>query len=441
MYESAKNIVKKLQQNNFCAYFVGGWVRNKLLGRPSKDIDIATDATPEEIKKIFNHYHEVGVSFGVVNVIAHSGDCFEVATLREEDEYLDGRHPEEIRYTNDIKKDAMRRDFTVNAMFFDPISEQYFDFYNGMNDLKRGVLNTVGDPMNRFSEDALRILRAVRFAVEYNLTIEQQVIEAIISLKNRLNMLSVERIREELNKMLLGKNPERAFRLLAEYQLLEVILPEVDVLRGIEQNPIYHPEGDVFEHTMLMLRHFTLKNHDLAWSILLHDVGKKTTQEFTDEGNVHFYCHEVDSAEIAQKILERLKFSKQSSKIIIKAVGDHMRYAHVDKMRKAKWRRILDYEYFPLELELHRIDCLSSNRLMGNYNLLLQRYRECDENDEVKISPFLGGKDLIALGFKPGKIFKDILNKVTEMQLEEVVKSKEDALDYVRKNFLEKLGN
>ena len=434
MFKSAVGIVKKLQQNNFHAFFVGGCVRNKLLGKPSKDIDIATNATPEDIKKIFNHYHEVGVSFGVVNVLADSGECFEVATLREENEYIDGRHPEEIIYTNDIKKDAMRRDFTINAIFFDPITEKYFDFYDGMNDLKRGLLNTVGDPQKRFTEDALRILRAVRFAVEYDLRVSQKVVEAIISLRNRLNMLSVERIREELNKMLLGKNPERAFRLLAEYELLSVILPEVDCLRGIEQNPIYHPEGDVFEHTMLMLKHFTLKNIDLAWSILLHDVGKKITQEFSDDG-VHFYCHEVESVEIARQVLERLKFSKNSIKIIVKAVGDHMRYAHVDKMRKAKWRRILDYEYFPLELELHRIDCLSSNRLMGNYNLLLKRYRECDEKDEVKILPLLNGKDLLALGFKPGKIFKEILNKVTELQLEEVLVTKEDALTYVKENF------
>ena len=435
MQKSALKIVKKLQQNNFQAYFVGGYVRNKLLGKPCKDIDIATNATPEEIIKIFDHYHEVGISFGVVNVIADSGENFEIATLREEDNYVDGRHPEEIRYTNDIKKDAKRRDFTVNAMYFDPVNNEYYDFYNGQNDLHSGLLKTVDDPVKRFTEDALRILRAIRFSVEYNLKITAEVGDAIILLKDSLNKLSVERIREELNKMLLGYAPEKAFRLLVKYQLLDIILPEVAELQGVEQHPTYHPEGDVFEHTMLMLNHFHLNNINLAWAILLHDIGKKKTKSYGDDGYVHFYCHEVESAELAQQILQRLKFSKKSSKIIVKAVADHMRYAHIDKMKKAKWRRILDYEYFPLELELHRIDCISSNGLMGNYNLLLERYRECDENDEVKIAPLINGKDLINLGFKPGVIFKEIIEKITEKQLNELISSKNEAIKFIEENY------
>ncbi|UDQ98545.1 CCA tRNA nucleotidyltransferase [Lentisphaerota bacterium WC36G] len=436
MYSDAIKIIKKLQQQNFKAYFVGGYVRNTILGKSVKDIDIATSATTDEIKKIFSHYHEIGASFGVINIVTDSGQCFEVATLREEDNYFDGRHPEKIIYTSEPLHDAKRRDFTVNAMFYDPVKDEYLDFFNGMKDLKAGILDSVGDPKKRFSEDALRILRAVRFAVEYDFSISNRVTLAIKESAKLLTKLSAERIREELTKMLLERNPERAFRLMQKYHILTEILPEVAVLEGVDQHPDFHPEGDVFEHTMLMLRHFTLANSNLAWAILLHDVGKKTKQSYSEDGRVRFYCHEVESGLIAKKVLKRLKFSKLDSKIIIKAVSDHMRYAHVDQMRKSKWRKIIDYEYFPLELELHRIDCISSNGLMGNYNLLLQRYRECDELDEVKIEPIVNGKDLIALGFKPGVIFKKILNDVNEQYLDGNITSKDEAIKFIKNNFI-----
>lgn len=430
VFIAACEIVRKLKDAGFKAFFVGGAVRDMLLGKTPADIDIATSALPEQTATLFLRSHQVGASFGVT-VVTIGKYNFEVATLREEREYADGRHPEILTYTDDHYLDANRRDFTINSMFYDPYSDEIFDFFDGTKDLANGYLRCVGEPMVRFQEDYLRMLRAVRFAARFGLHIDPAIIRAIGNLKEKVLKLSAERIRNELNTMLTGPHPAAAVKLLDELHLLELILPEVSALRGVEQPPQFHPEGDVFTHTMLMLEHMKYPSIELAWSVLLHDVGKPRAYSTGADGSIHFYGHENFGAGMANNIMTRFRFSTAETENVVNAVKNHMRFAVVNKMRKSNLARLMAAPGFKIELELHRLDALCSNRLMNNFVFLLDKIAE--SGGEVSLPPpLLNGRDLIAIGFKPGpKIGKTLLT-IQNLQLEGKISDRESALKIAR---------
>jgi poly(A) polymerase len=428
-FDAATDIAKILQNAGFAAFFVGGAVRDMLLGHAPKDIDLATSATTGQVEALFQDCQTVGACFGVM-LVRHHGHQFEVATFRLERNYLDGRRPEDISYTDDPEIDARRRDFTVNAMFYDPAADKTLDFFGGQDDLRRGIIRTVGDPSERFSEDYLRMLRAVRFASKLNFTLEKATAAAIKNYAGDTAKLAAERIREELDLMLTGPAPARAVKLLFELDILAAILPEVAAMDGVEQPEKYHPEGDVMVHTLLMLDYMKLSTPELAWSILLHDVGKPVTRFIDENGTARFFGHETVGAEMTEHIMDKLRHSKEMTAAVSHAVRNHMRFAHVDKMRTAKWRRMMSEEMFPMELELHRIDCMASHGKVDNYLLLLDRLSETGGETELP-PPLLNGRDLIAVGLKPGPYFGEILRAVGDLQLSGELNSKDDALKYL----------
>mgnify|MGYP001362874513 CR=1 FL=1 len=431
-YQSAAEIVAVLQAAEFKAFFVGGSVRDKLLGIVPKDIDIASNAKPEQVAAIFPDCKMVGACFGV-SLVKHKSVSFEVAALRQERNYLDGRRPEEVTYTDDPETDACRRDFTINAMFYDPVADKVLDFFGGREDLKLGLVRTVGNPDERFSEDYLRMLRAVRFASRLNFDIEPETASAIKRHAAKTAKLAPERVKEELDRMLLGPAPSRAVKLLFELDILAAVLPEVAAMHGVEQPEEFHPEGDVLTHTLLMLDHMKLPTPALAWSILLHDVAKPATRFIDDDGRARFFGHEEQGAKMAEKIMLRLRHSGDLTDTVSHAVRNHMRFAHVDKMRTAKWRRLIGEENFATELELHRIDCMGSHGKIDNYLLLLDRLSEIGSEPELP-RPFITGRDLIAAGLKPGPGFGKILNEITDLQLAGDLKTRDDALAYLQQN-------
>jgi poly(A) polymerase len=430
-FETAAEIVRKLRDAGFAAYFAGGAVRDMLLGITPSDIDIATAATPQTVAAIFPHHHPVGAEFGII-IVVESDFTFEVATFREEDDYRDGRHPEQISYTESPRLDAMRRDFTINGMFYDPLSGEIIDWVGGKEDLTRGILRTIGTPERRFNEDYLRMLRAVRFSVRFGFILDASTAAAITSFKENAKKLSSERIRNELNLMLTGNAPEHAFRLLQRLGLLAVILPEVATLQGIEQPAEFHPEGDVFEHTMLMLSHMALPSVELGWSILLHDAGKQDTRTIGEDGVAHFYCHEEASAAIAENCLKRLKFSRAETSVIVNAVANHMRFAMVPQMRSAKIKRLLAEPDFSLQLELHRIDCIACHRKFDSFIFLLDKLSETDGCTQLP-EPLITGADLLTLGYQPGPGIGKILKEISEMQLSGTLTSKPEAIEYAKR--------
>lgn len=438
LFLAAEQVIDTLCLAGYQAYIVGGAVRDLLMGTKPKDIDIVTDALPEQVTKLFPRCHPIGADFGIITVVIDRY-TFEVATMREEREYLDGRRPECVIYTDNAELDAARRDFTINGMFYDPRQEVLFDFNNGLRDLQRGIIRTIGAANERFSEDYLRMLRCVRFANRFNFVLHSDIPPAINQLSRQLNKLSVERIRDELNGMLTGPNPAVGLQMLHELGMLEIVLPEVAALAGVTQPEKYHPEGDVMVHTLLMLNHMQLPSIKLAWSILLHDIGKPQAKSLGDDGVEHFYCHEQIGAPIARNIMQRFKFASEISDAVVDAVRNHMKFASVDKMRHAKWRRMLAEPNFPLELELHRVDCISSHAMLNNYVLMLDRI--ADLAGEVKIpKPLLTGQDLINLGMTPGPKFKTILTNITDLQLAGKLNSRSAALAYLSSDPSENIG-
>ena len=431
MFSAAAGIVAELRNAGFEAYIVGGAVRDLCLGKLPKDYDITTNAVPAEIMKLFPRSIPLGASFGVVTVVADSMN-FEVATFREERDYEDGRRPETLRFSKTPQEDVARRDFTINAMLLDPEKEILIDCTGGYDDLRRGVLRTIGDPVVRFSEDYLRMLRAIRFAVRLQLELDKTAMSAIRELAHKLRFLSSERVRDEFTRILCGPMPDRAFRLAAELGILKVLLPEIDAMRGVEQPPEFHPEGDVFEHTMLMLSHIAYPSPELGWSVLLHDVGKPSCRGVREDGRVHFFSHEEKGAEMAETILRRLKMPYRMMENITAAVRNHIRFAQVDKMRTAKWRRLIAGQNFPLELELHRIDCISCHGKLDNYLLLLDRMHQLESSHTDAVpKPFLTGADILALGVLPGPKVGFLLKYAADLQLDGIVSTKEEALKAV----------
>lgn len=433
IFEGAKNIIAEIRSCTRNAYIVGGAIRNLLLNKQVKDIDIVSNCDIKTILQIFPEAELVGAAFGVV-LVKNSGFTYEIAACREERQYMDGRHPQEIKFTDSFEVDSLRRDFTVNAMLFDVFEEKVIDFHNGIEDLKAGIIRTVGVPEKRFSEDYLRMLRAIRFAGSLGFEIEAETFSAIQKLSGKCSEISVERIKAELDLMLIDKNREKTMRLLLASKILSAVLPEVAMLDKLEQNPKFHPEGDVFEHTMQMLKHTVLNDLNLIWSVLLHDIGKKPT--FTcDEKGIHFYLHEVAGAEMAEKLMLRLKFSNNSIQKIKKAIANHMRFANILQMKEAKILKIIGDENFALELELNRVDCISCHEDLRSFNFLLEKVIELEGNVKLP-EPLLKGADLLQMGYKSGAIFSKILSAVYEAQLNKEISNKIEAKKFVSDNFI-----
>jgi len=429
--ERAVSIVKRLRDHGHESYLAGGCVRDMLLAKSPQDFDIATDAKPEEIRAIFEHTVPVGAQFGVMLVVLE-GQPFEVATFRHDGPYLDGRRPSEVRYGN-LKEDILRRDFTVNGMVYDPIEDHVIDFVGGRRDLERRMIRAIGAARQRFAEDRLRMIRAVRFAASLDFTIEEETFAAIKELAHAVTEISWERIGDEITRILTESGPRRGFELLDATELLRVLLPEIEALKGVEQSPEYHPEGDVFTHTLLTLSHLDAPSETLAYGCLLHDVGKPGCAR-RDGERVTFYGHSEKGAEMAVAILQRLKRSRMTWERVGYLVRNHLRHIQAPHMRLSTLKRFLGEDGIDELLKLTRIDALSANGDLQYYRFCEQKLGEL-KKDEIHPEPLLRGKDLIEMGFAPGPIFQHILKQVEEAQLGGELKDREQAREWVNRNY------
>lgn len=427
----ANAIVRRLQTAGFAAFWVGGCVRDFLLEREPGDYDIATTALPEQIEKIFPRTIPVGRKFGVM-IVVEGGHQFQVATFRAEADYRDGRHPEQVTF-GDAPADASRRDFTVNGLFFDPVKNQLHDWVGGENDLRAKIIRTIGVPAERFGEDHLRLLRAVRFAAQLGFEIEPATFAAIQTFAPIIKTISAERVRDELRKLFAPPHAARGLELLHTSGLLEHVLPELAATVSCEQSPDYHPEGSVFNHLRLMLQRLPPDADPLlSWGVLMHDIAKPLTASRDDKtGSIHFYEHEKIGADLAEKILTRLRFPNGQIEIVVAAVRHHMQFKDALKMRKSTLRRLLLRETFPLELALHRLDCLGSHRRLDVYDFLVEQARTLAQQPEIRPS-LLTGNDLIALGLQPGPELGKLLAEIREQQLSDELKTPDEARAWVR---------
>jgi len=432
--QAADRVIATLRNAGFCAVRVGGAVRDRLLGRLPDEVDVATSARPEQVCDLFPHTLTVGARFGVVIVLIDEAPV-EVATFRRDEGYSDGRRPDRVRFAR-MREDAARRDFTINALFYDPTEQVVYDFHGGLEDLRRGVIRAVGPPAARFSEDGLRLLRAVRFAAQFDFEIESSTASALVACRRMTEKVSPERVRDELTRMLTGPRPHLAVRLLADFGLLDGWLPEVSAMQGVPQPPEFHPEGDVWVHTLLMLQGLRGASPTLAWSVLLHDVGKPETIEERD-GRLRFPGHASKSAEIARSILARLRSSRRLREDVAIIVDRHMQFADVGRMRPATLRRIMARPTFPDELELHRLDCAVSHRRFDNYCRILDVMIEMQQ-EPVLPPPLLRGRDLLKMGLRPGPLIGKILKEVETRQLNGELRSREEAIHWVRRFLAEK---
>ncbi len=430
--EKAKRIVLKLKEKGYEAYLAGGCVRDQLMGRPPKDYDIATSALPEEIQAVFPHTEAVGAQFGVILVI-EEGEAFETATFRSDLSYKDGRRPEAVRFTN-AKEDALRRDFTVNGMFFDPVNGQVIDYIGGQKDLQAKVIRCIGEPEKRFDEDKLRILRAVRFSAELGFQLEPATKAAIPALASAISQVSWERIGIEMNKLLLCPLRRRGIELLDETGLLAQLLPELLAMKGCGQPPEFHPEGDVWIHTLLLMEKLENPSLELAWAALLHDVGKPATRTQAQGDRVRFNEHDIKSAEMAVEICRRFRLSNETTERIRVLIADHMRINQVEKMRVATLKRLFREEYFDDLLALHLVDCLASHGHRDLYEFCVAKKQELEKlgaEQTLKPKPLINGGDLIRMGFRPGPLFKEVLEAVETEQLEGRITEYEQARLFV----------
>ena len=464
--QHATDVVRLLRARGFQAYFNGGCVRDLLLGREPADYDVSTDATPQEVMRIFPRALAVGAQFGVVLVPAKrtttegtEGDggnatTVEVATFRSDIGYSDGRHPDEVRFTKDPREDVQRRDFTINGMLLDPLVadstifgsivpesiicsstiDGILDFVGGRDDLKAGIVRAIGEPSRRFAEDKLRMLRAVRFAARFEFTIEPATFAAIQELAPQIHQVSQERVRDELTRMLTEGHARRAFLLLDESGLLREVLPEISRMKGVEQPPQFHPEGDVFVHTLLLLDKLPAGSSEtLAWGALLHDVGKPPTFRVAPD-RIRFDGHVDVGVKMAAEICRRLRFSNDETEQILALVDNHMRFAHALQMNESTLKKFLRLPHFDEHLELHRMDVLSSNGFLDAYEYARERLASMPP-EAMRPQPLVTGDDLIAAGYAPGPRFKEILGAVEDAQLEGRVSTREAAMEMVAREF------
>ena len=433
MEKTARQICARLREHGHIAYFAGGCVRDMVRGLTPKDFDVATDAPPEVVQQIFPRTYAVGAKFGVI-VVVENGTNFEVATFRSDDIYVDGRRPRAVHFASP-EEDARRRDFTINGMFFDPVENQVIDFVGGRADLEAKMVRAIGDPVQRFAEDRLRMLRAVRFATVLDYQIDRRTWEALVSNASAILNISAERIRDELVRIFLSPNRVRGWDLLDESGLIRAILPEIEPMKGCKQPEQFHPEGDVFEHTRLMLQLLRANvSVPLVFSVILHDIAKPVTAQHDATGRIRFNEHDRIGAAMTEQIMERLRFSRAEIDATVEMVQQHMVFKDVPKMRVARLKRFMARPTFEEELELHRVDCEGSHRILDNYEFLLRK-REEFANEPIIPPPLVRGDDLIALGLKPGPKFGDILEAVETRQLEGILKTREGALEWVRREY------
>lgn len=429
MRSAAENIVRRLRAQGHEALFAGGCVRDHLRDVEPRDYDVATDALPERVAALFPGRSDlVGKSFGVV-IVREGGHAIEVATFRRDGPYLDGRHPSSVTFT-DAEEDARRRDFTVNALFWDPVSGEIRDYVGGRADLGARLLRAVGDPDKRFDEDKLRLLRAVRFAANLGFEIEGETWRALRARASEILAVSAERVRDELSRWLTGPDPARGLDLMDGSGLLAVLLPEVAAQKGVDQPPQFHPEGDVFTHVRLMLEKLRGAGEVLAWSVLLHDIGKVTTRSVDRDGRIRFNGHEVVGERMARDVLARLRFSNAKMDAICACVGNHMTFKDAPEMRASTLKRLLGRETFGDELELHRIDCLASHGDLSIYDFLVQRRSETSA-EALKPEPLLRGKDLLDRGVAAGPRVGEMLRDAYELQLDGRLRDREAALAWL----------
>jgi poly(A) polymerase len=434
--ELADQICCVLRENGHRAYLVGGCVRDLLLKREPADCDVTTDARPERVQQLFTDTTAVGARFGVI--LVRDGDAeVEVATFRSDIGYSDGRHPDRVEFSNAPQDDVLRRDFTINGLLLDPSTSEVLDFVGGRADLEAHVIRAIGDARLRFNEDKLRMVRAVRFAARFGYAIEPKTLEAIRSLSSHVSQVSAERLRDELTKILTEGSARRGFELLEETGLLPVLLPEIARMRGVEQPPQFHPEGDVWIHTRLMLEGLKSgASRTLAWGVLLHDVGKPTT--FTPpagpNGRIRFDEHVEVGTRMAEEICLRFRFSTEDSEQIAALVANHLRFKDVQQMRASTLKRFARLNRFEEHLELHRLDCLSSHGSLEAYDFV-QRFLAETPPEQVQPERLVSGEDLKALGFTPGPLFKEILRAVEDQQLDGRLTNREDAVRYIQNEF------
>jgi poly(A) polymerase len=453
-------IVQTLRQQGFQAFLVGGCVRDLLLGREPKDYDVATNATPQQVMTIFPETYAVGAQFGVVlvptpealhardvasNVSAENSDrvdagasthahAVEVATFRSDIGYSDGRHPDEVRFSQDPREDVARRDFTINGMLLDPVSGDVLDFVGGRRDLDAGIVRAIGDPERRFAEDKLRMLRAVRFAARFEYAIEPRTFAAIGKLAGEIGAVSRERVRDELTRMLIEGHARRAFLLLDESGLLPEVLPEISAMKGVQQPPQFHPEGDVFVHTLLLLENLPQPCPPaLAWGALLHDVGKPPTFRVAPD-RIRFDGHVEVGVKMAEAICQRLRFSGGDTERVLALVDNHMRFGQTTRMSESTLKKFLRMPHFEQHLALHRADSLASHGKLSTYEFVKEKLAAIPP-EKMRPVPLVGGDDLIAAGHVPGPKFREILEAVENAQLEGRLASKESALEFVMREF------
>jgi len=434
--ELANSICDTLRRSGYQALLVGGCVRDLLLGREPADYDVTTDATPEQAMALFPESIAVGVQFGVI-LIPRDGLKVEVATFRSDVGYSDGRHPDSVVYSKTPQEDVQRRDFTINGLLMRHDTGEVLDFVGGQADLEAKVIRAIGEPVRRFAEDKLRMMRAVRFAARFGFDIEAETFRAIRRHVGEIRQVSPERLHEELTKMLTEGAARRAFELLDETWLLQQVLPEIGAMKGVEQPPQYHPEGDVWIHTLLMLEGLPADaSPTLAWGVLLHDVGKPPTfQSAAETGDrIRFNNHVEVGVRMAEGICRRLRFSNDDTEQILTLVDNHMKFGAVEEMRTSTLKKFVRLPHFEEHLELNRLDCLSSHRHLDSYEFV-RRFLEVTPPEQVRPERLLTGDDLQAMGFRPGPLFSQILQGLEDGQLEGQIRTREEAEEYVLRKF------
>jgi poly(A) polymerase len=438
----AEHICRILRDRGHQAYLAGGCVRDILLHRAPVDYDVATDATPDRVQELFPDSLAVGAKFGVV-IVTDGATHVEVATFRSDVGYSDGRHPDRVVYASSPEEDVKRRDFTINGLMLDPFTNEVLDYVGGRDDLQAGIIRAIGNPAERVREDKLRMIRAVRFAVRFRFAIESATFTAIAKLAPEIGQVSAERIRDELTKILTEGAARRGFELLDESKLLPEILPEIARMKGVEQPPQFHPEGDVWIHTLLMLEQLPAGcSPTLAWGVLLHDVGKPPT--FTPpsgpNGRIRFDQHVEVGTRMAEDICGRLRFSNDDTEQIAALVANHLRFKDVAQMKLSTLKKFVRLNRFEEHLELHRLDCSSSHRNMAAYDFVRKFIAETPP-EQVHPPRLLTGEDLIELGYRPGPRFKEILAAIEDAQLNGAINTREDALKLIRSAFAISAGS
>ena len=437
MEKAARKIAERLRDRGHIAYFAGGCVRDMVRGLTPKDYDIATDARPENVQALFPRTYAVGAHFGVI-IVLEDGFQFEVATFRSDEAYIDGRHPSAVQFSSP-EEDARRRDFTINGMFLDPASNKVIDLVGGQADIGAKLVRAIGEPGQRLAEDRLRMLRAVRFATALDYQIDERTWDALVASASSINQISGERIRDEVVRIFLSSNRVRGWDLLDASGLMSAILPELQAMKGVLQPEQFHPEGDVFVHTRLMLSLLReTVSIPLVFAVLFHDVAKPVTARVDETGRIRFNEHDRIGAEMTEAIMRRLRFSGAEIEATVEMVRQHMVFKDAPKMRIAKLKRFMARPTFDEELELHRVDCQSSHRMLDNYEFLLRK-RDEFANEPIIPPPLVRGDDLIAFGLKPGPKFGEILEAVETRQLEGKLRTRDEALNWVKSHY--SLGN